>query len=669
MLEVKNVTKTFKLNNGNSISVLNNINLTLYDKGIVFILGKSGCGKTTLLSILEGILEPSEGKVFFNNKEVYKNNETINTFGILFQAINLIEGITVYENLLTTCEIKNIDKSNIDYYLEKFKLLNLKDQKVENLSGGEKQRVAFVRAILNKPNVLFCDEPTGALDHDNSLILMNLLRDFAKEGLVIIVTHNESLIDFNNDSVITLKNGKIVKINNKTFQEQIKNTNIHKNKKKRNIRNILSNRLLKVHKLKNVLFFVSFSLSLFFIGLTLSLYFGINNLEQSLNFSYLNSNKFEISEITNESSNTGITITKLSRPNYSNLRSNLYDFIDLKIDYNLDYFLNCTIKTIDNKKLDNVLIETYYDENKKDIIVNSTFENYYLKKFNKSSIYSELFFNFNTTYIYKNFINDVYKEVNEDFILAKKVYITEIINEFTYLAQPTIYFPYELLKEEVSIQKTEKINREFIQNYTWLDILRLANSDDDITSYSFNVFTTNDYDTSKMYSLSKSLKDSNLNIENNGQTITSSFLEIANILTFGLLVFSILSFLTTISLTIFIIMSIFISERKVVAILKIQGLKKNDLYGIFSSLFLKIIGLSILISLLVTLISSYLLNLILGLNLNVTKMFLYLFIDKGVLTIVYLGIILIIILIMYLLIYFVLMKTDKIDLALELKEE
>ena len=77
MLEVKNVTKTFKLNNGNSISVLNNINLTLYDKGIVFILGKSGCGKTTLLSILEGILEPSEGKVFFNNKEVYKNNETI----------------------------------------------------------------------------------------------------------------------------------------------------------------------------------------------------------------------------------------------------------------------------------------------------------------------------------------------------------------------------------------------------------------------------------------------------------------------------------------------------------------------------------------------------------------------------------------------------------------
>ena len=172
-----------------------------------------------------------------------------------------------------------------------------------------------------------------------------------------------------------------------------------------------------------------------------------------------------------------------------------------------------------------------------------------------------------------------------------------------------------------------------------------------------------------MYSLSESLKDSNLNIENNGQTITSSFLEIANILTFGLLVFSILSFLTTISLTIFIIMSIFISERKVVAILKIQGLKKNDLYGIFSSLFLKIIGLSILISLLVTLISSYLLNLILGLNLNVTKMFLYLFIDKGVLTIVYLGIILIIILIMYLLIYFVLMKTDKIDLALELKEE
>ena len=476
MLEVKNVTKTFKLNNGNSISVLNNINLTLYDKGIVFILGKSGCGKTTLLSILEGILEPSEGKVFFNNKEVYKNNETINTFGILFQAINLIEGITVYENLLTTCEIKNIDKSNIDHYLEKFKLLNLKDQKVENLSGGEKQRVAFVRAILNKPNVLFCDEPTGALDHDNSLILMNLLRDFAKEGLVIIVTHNESLIDFNNDSVITLKNCKIVKINNKTFQEQIKNTNIHKNKKKRNFRNILSNRLLKVHKLKNVLFFVSFSLSLFFIGLTLSLYFGINNLEQSLNFSYLNSNKFEISEITNESSNTGITITKLSRPNYSNLRSNLYDFIDLKIDYNLDYFLNCTIKTIDNKKLDNVLIETYYDENKKDIIVNSTFENYYLEKFNKSSIYSELFFNFNTTYIYKNFINDEYKEVNEDFILTKKVYITEIINEFTYLAQPTIYFPYELLKEEVlQMQQVDFkkyadiiVNLQMNNQYYWL---------------------------------------------------------------------------------------------------------------------------------------------------------------------------------------------------------
>ncbi len=219
MLEVVNVSKSFKKDNGNFISILNNISIVFPNKGLVFILGKSGSGKTTLLNILESILKPTNGKVLYNNIDVYNTKNFIKDYrkkiiGILFQNYNLIKDLTTYENLLIAIEIHKVNKNRIFKYAKELHLSNLLDKKVNTLSGGEKQRVSFIRSIIHEPKILFCDEPTGALDEKNGLTILNLLKEYSKNNLVIIVTHNEKLINFDNDKIIRIKDGMIYEKNN-----------------------------------------------------------------------------------------------------------------------------------------------------------------------------------------------------------------------------------------------------------------------------------------------------------------------------------------------------------------------------------------------------------------------------------------------------------------------
>ena len=179
MYTLKDITVSYKINADSNYVVLNKISLQFPNKGIVFVIGKSGCGKTTLLNILEGNQKPTDGEIFYQNKKMtaFSQKEMVNyrkhEIGILFQSYNLIDNLTVYENLLVACSIKNVTPKYIDDLLIKFNLINLKNRSIDVLSGGEKQRIAFLRAIINEPRVLLCDEPTGAIDEENSLLIMD----------------------------------------------------------------------------------------------------------------------------------------------------------------------------------------------------------------------------------------------------------------------------------------------------------------------------------------------------------------------------------------------------------------------------------------------------------------------------------------------------------------
>ena len=221
MIELKNISKVYK-NKRNKQIVLNNINLRFRDKEFVSILGKSGSGKSTLLNIIGGLDTKFNGSLLIDNIDTkyYKNkdydNYRKNKVGFIFQNYNLINHQTVLDNVLISLKLsknKHSKRKVLDT-LKQVGLYDLRYKKPNELSGGEKQRVAIARAIVKNPNILLCDEPTGALDSKNSMDVLNILKDLSKEYLVVLITHNREDAYKYSDRIIELKDGEIYKDSN-----------------------------------------------------------------------------------------------------------------------------------------------------------------------------------------------------------------------------------------------------------------------------------------------------------------------------------------------------------------------------------------------------------------------------------------------------------------------
>ncbi len=225
-LQLKNINKTF-YNKDQDKQVLNIEDVSFEGNKLIGILGQSGAGKSTLLNIL-GCLDYSFSGSYeiavdkqnlriegFNKKDKKKLDKIrINNFSFVFQKYNLINKMTVFENVMMPLKYQRKMKyaKNIDDVLEKLNIFDLKYQKVETLSGGEQQRVAVARALIVEAPFILADEPTGALDYDNSINLMDLLKSVTKDfnKMVIIVTHNRSLLSYF-DEVYEVIKGKVVK--------------------------------------------------------------------------------------------------------------------------------------------------------------------------------------------------------------------------------------------------------------------------------------------------------------------------------------------------------------------------------------------------------------------------------------------------------------------------
>ncbi|KAA0944227.1 ABC transporter ATP-binding protein/permease [Sporosarcina sp. ANT_H38] len=210
MFELKNVSKKY-----NSEFALNNVSGAM-GKGIHFIVGASGSGKTTLLKIMSGMEQDFDGDVSYGGKDIKaltsqeKSYFYNNIFGFVWQDFNLLEDLTVLENVVLPQYLKDDQKTkNAEKTLKELKIFDLASQKVKNLSGGQKQRVAIARELMKNPQVIIADEPTSALDEKSAKITMDILRAIAKNRTVIIVTHNTSLIGVK-DTVFELDKGELV---------------------------------------------------------------------------------------------------------------------------------------------------------------------------------------------------------------------------------------------------------------------------------------------------------------------------------------------------------------------------------------------------------------------------------------------------------------------------
>lgn len=221
IIECKNISKIY--NDGDlNVNVIKNINLRIYEKQSLGIVGNSGSGKSTLLHLLGGLDNLTSGKIFWKNQNINSLNETKlgilrnKYLGFIYQFHYLLNDFTALENVMVPLLISGINKKNAKIIalkiIKKVGLLKRIKHKPNELSGGERQRIAIARAIVNNPTCILADEPTGNLDKKNAKLVFQLLLDLKHEfnTSLVVVSHDNELIE-NFDKTLLMSDGKLIK--------------------------------------------------------------------------------------------------------------------------------------------------------------------------------------------------------------------------------------------------------------------------------------------------------------------------------------------------------------------------------------------------------------------------------------------------------------------------
>ena len=242
MLKLQNITKEYETGD-TTVNALRGVSIEFRENEFVSILGQSGCGKTTLLNIIGGLDRYTNGDLFINGKstKTYKDRDWDNyrnhTIGFIFQSYNLIPHQSVLSNVELALTLSGVSKSERKKRaleaLDKVGLIDQVNKKPNQMSGGQMQRVAIARALVNNPDILLADEPTGALDSETSVQIMNLLKDIAKDKLVIMVTHNPEIAKEYSTRIIKLLDGQILDDSMPYETEQTEPVNEKKAKSKK----------------------------------------------------------------------------------------------------------------------------------------------------------------------------------------------------------------------------------------------------------------------------------------------------------------------------------------------------------------------------------------------------------------------------------------------------
>ena len=239
MLRLENISKTY-VSGDEKVGALNGVSINFRKNEFVSILGPSGCGKTTLLNIIGGLDQYTDGDLIINGKSTrnftdrdfdsYRNH----SIGFVFQSYNLIPHQTVLSNVELALTLSGVSRAErrrrAEEALKKVGLADQMKKKPNQMSGGQMQRVAIARALVNNPDILLADEPTGALDSETSVQIMDILREIAKDKLVIMVTHNPDLAEEYSTRIIKVLDGK-VRSDSDPYTPDQQETNVPQQKK------------------------------------------------------------------------------------------------------------------------------------------------------------------------------------------------------------------------------------------------------------------------------------------------------------------------------------------------------------------------------------------------------------------------------------------------------
>lgn len=319
MLQLKNIVKTYETGD-TEVHALKGVSINFRPNEFVSILGQSGCGKTTLLNIVGGLDQYTSGDLVIKGKSTkkYKDKDwdayRNHSIGFVFQSYNLIMHQTVLQNVELALTLSGVSKADrrrrAKEVLEKVGLGDQMRKKPNQMSGGQMQRVAIARALINDPEILLADEPTGALDTETSVQIMELLKEIAKDRLVVMVTHNPDLANEYSTRIVKLLDGEIIDDSDPYTDEEIEKEHYeeldHKSLKHKRMSyftalNLSFNNLL-TKKGRTILTAFAGSIGIIGIALILSLSDGFRNYIKGVEEDTLSTYPLEITDETVDSS-------------------------------------------------------------------------------------------------------------------------------------------------------------------------------------------------------------------------------------------------------------------------------------------------------------------------------------------------------------------------------
>ena len=630
LFELNNVSRYYLVDKKKKY-VLKDICLSFPYTGFISILGKSGCGKSTLLNLIGKIDDPSEGTIYFNNENISKYKEKklseyhSQAISFIFQHYHLLDNQTALYNVMLPSLISG--KSYQEAMNDAYKLLGsfsinkeIINKKCKDLSGGERERIAILRSLINNPKVILADEPTGALDKNNAILVMETLKKYSKNALVIMVTHNQELANLYSDRIIYMQDGKAIKDERiKEIVDKVDKVNISKHKPNSNwLNNIIKSNFLKRFK-RNI-----FSISSLTIGLVSSLLiFGFNNgKDQSIVKSMEKQFDYGVATINKEnkisSNDSPITLIQTMRPNKEEIEELSYTCQDFHICYSYDalissmpeiYFNDEQIEDIsylpiysfiDESTNHNLLLKgeipTFDTLNR--VVINKRAYELLNKKFKYDSLNSYLRIKDQHQYSYMT--SDASNPYIIDyFVFDRLVQIVGVIDEITFLNTPKIYYPYLAMDEYIEDTILNNLSA-YQEEINWKQRVIDAPDNDPISSYTCRLFLKDINNLSKI----KTTKLDNYVINSNALTIEETLFSLLDAASVGMEVFLVIALVGVAMIVGIISFASYSEDIKESAILLCLGAKRDDvaLIYVIESMLLGLIGvlLSFVIAILLT---------------------------------------------------------------------
>ena len=550
-IKLVNISKNYQ-DGENVYLALKNINLEFNKNEFVAILGESGSGKSTLLNLISGISEITKGNIYINDESLKTfSNKRLNKFrkneiGIIFQKYNLIDLYNVYNNI----ELISNNQNKIIRLLTSIGLKNKLRNKVSQLSGGETQRVSAIRALINDPSIILCDEPTGALDQENSEKLMDYLVSIKKDKLILFVTHNKELASKYASRIIELKDGKVINDIGNIYKDSsftLSDESLNRISLKHKLIYIMN--LIFKKKGRFLISLLSSVLVLFFISISLMT---INFTNQYIEYSFLSSLNSNVIDLKSyvvidkerkeiEISNSIINALKkddryIVRRNYdSYLNKNVLPNLELKLNNKKINLMNVKLMCMSKFAVFN-LIEGNKINSPNEVIINENLYNYLIKEDNKL---------INKRFYY-----------NEDYLKITGVSKSSMMNE-----DLVIYFNYDFIDTYL---------KDYSISHYQIDIKNLKDLDtiiDDLTNSMF-------------YKTKEEIKDETLSFSieyNQDYENYIMFYELINLAKIIVYFFLCLTIVINIMLLSNVLYSFNEEEKRNLAIFKILGFSYLDI--------------------------------------------------------------------------------------------